>query len=103
MEESCTTFLYVDDASKHSLEEEGQSKCVKSVEEETGSSTMLYVEERCEEEEVCTIIETSQIEVEAPCHVVVEDEVAAHHTIEKMEEAGAGGNTRLPTGPKIRC
>ena len=33
----------------------------------------------------------------------VEEEVTAHHTIEKMEEAGAGGNIRLPTGPKIRC
>lgn len=104
MEESCTTFLYVeDDASKHDLEEEGRSKCVRSAKEEIGS-TMLYVEERCEEEEVCTIIETSQLEVEAPCHLVaeVEEEVTAHLPIEKMGENGASGN-RLPTGPKTRC
>ena len=51
VEESCTTFLYVEDgASKPDTVEEDQSKFVKSAQEET-SSTMLYVEERCEEEE----------------------------------------------------
>ena len=104
MEESCTTFLYVeDDATKHNHVEEGPSKSEK---EETGS-TMLYVEERCEEEEeVCTIIETSQLELEAPCHLVaeVEEEVTAqYHPIEKMVDADASTVNKLQNGPKIRC
>jgi len=112
VEESCTTFLYVGDdasnASKHNVDEkprsemlfveEDQSKCVKT---DTGSD-VLYVEERCGEQEVCTIIETSQLEIEAPSDfdVEVEEEVTAHHPVEKME--GTSVN-RLSIGPRIRC
>ena len=104
MEESCTTFLFVEDkASKNDIAGEGESveEDSNKLENEEAGSAVLFVEERCKgEEEVCTIIETSQIEVEAPCDLVEEE--VAQYPLGQMEETGVGVN-RIATGPKIRC
>ena len=108
VEESCTTFLYVEDSANKCQAETNPDSGVLFVEEdgrkfdlqeEEIGSAVLYVEERSEKEE-CTIIETTQLEVEASPEIIAEP--GQHEVVQHpMNEASAHSLTT--TGSKISC